>query len=78
MPQVLAPRLELLGCSTDFLTQMHQSFAEAVRIEIRQPRALECRLENLPNRRRVRPVFAFEANYLELPINSQDDLRRRE
>ena len=42
VPQVLAPCLELLGVIARGLPELDQGGSQAVRVEVRQPRRLEC------------------------------------
>jgi hypothetical protein len=78
MPQVLAPRLELLGGLADRLAEPHQGVPEAVRVEVRQPGAGECVAEDRADARGTAPVRPFQPEGLELPRRPQPYARRRE
>ncbi|OQC06616.1 MAG: hypothetical protein BWX79_02049 [Alphaproteobacteria bacterium ADurb.Bin100] len=78
MPQVLAPRLELLGGLADRLAEPHQGVPEAVRVEVRQPGAGECIPEDRADARGTAPVRPFQPEGLKLPRRPQPYARRRE
>ena len=60
MPQVLAPRLELLRGFADFLPKPNQRVSETLRIEVRQTGAGECIPKDGANARCVAPVRALQ------------------
>jgi hypothetical protein len=53
VPEVLAPSLELFRCPANPLAQLGKRIAERMRVELLQPRSLECFLEYCPDRPRV-------------------------
>ena len=55
--RVLAPRLEVFWRTAKFLAELDQRVAQAMRVEVRQPRRRECLAEDSADRRRVPPVL---------------------
>ena len=60
MAEILAPGFELLGRLADPLSELGQSFPEAVRVEVREARSRERLLENLADRGGGSPVTTVQ------------------
>jgi hypothetical protein len=60
--QILTPRLELFGSLADLFAEPGQGFPEAVGVAPRLTSDLEGAAKNLPNRIRIGPDGAFEAD----------------
>ena len=77
MPKVLRPSLEFFRRLANLLPEQSEGLAEGMGIEIREPRSLESRSENRPNRRGVSPTFPIEPGYFEMTAHTKCDARRR-
>ena len=77
MPKVLRPSLEFLRRLANLLPEQGEGLTEGMGIEIRQPRSLESRSENRPNRRGVRPTFPIKPRDFEMTAHTKRHARRR-
>jgi hypothetical protein len=66
MPQVLTPRLELFGRIADLFPKPRQRLPYAVRMEIGQPRTLECLTKDLADRLGAAPVRSIQSSRFKL------------
>lgn len=78
MPEILTPRLELLGRLAHRLAEADERAAQAVRVEVRQTRRRERLAEDRPDGCGAAPVRSLQAGDLELASRTNDDVRRRE
>ena len=77
MAEVLAPRLELLRRRASLFGELCERVPETMRIEIRKARGQKGLLENLPDRRRRRPMFPAQALNAKAQVRAEAHLRAR-